>query len=79
MNDTMPDAAQILKDALNLPVKDRAALADKLLASLDDLSEEEAERLWADEAHRRLEEYRGGRATAVPADDVARKVGQVLR
>lgn len=43
---------------LSLAVHDRAALAEKLLASLEELSEEEAERLWAEEAQRRREEYR---------------------
>jgi putative addiction module component (TIGR02574 family) len=63
----MPDAAQVLKNALSLNVQDRAALAERLLASLEELSEEEAERLWAEEAQRRLQEYRGGRAKALPA------------
>ena len=45
-------------------MRDRAALAERLLASLDELSEEEAECLWAEEAQRRLEEYRTGRAKA---------------
>ena len=50
----MPDLPQITRNALNLNARDRAALAEKLLASLEDLGEEEAERLWADEAQRRL-------------------------
>ena len=66
----MPDLTGILEDALNLDVRDRAALAEKLLASLEELSEEEAETLWAEEAQTRLEEYRAGRAKAVPAREV---------
>jgi 2-polyprenyl-3-methyl-5-hydroxy-6-metoxy-1,4-benzoquinol methylase len=34
----------------------------EVLASLEAVSEQEAERLWAEEAQRRLEEYRAGRA-----------------
>jgi hypothetical protein len=56
----MPDPAEVLKDALSLDVHDRAALAQRLLASLDELSEEEAERLWAEEAQRRREDYHRG-------------------
>ena len=63
----MAELAKVLKDALNLDVRDRAALAEKLLASLEELSEEEAERLWAEEAQRRLEEYRAGRAKCTSA------------
>lgn len=38
---------------LKLVPKDRARLAGKLLESLEDLSEEETESLWAQEAERR--------------------------
>jgi putative addiction module component (TIGR02574 family) len=75
----MPDPAQVFKNALSLNVQDRAALAQRLLASLEELSEEEAERLWAEEAQRRLQEYRAGRATALPADEVAKKAGSLFR
>lgn len=75
----MPDLAEVLKGALSLGIDDRAALADKLLASLDELSEEEAERLWAAEALRRLEEYRAGGVTAVDAEEVARKAESLFR
>lgn len=40
--------AEILKSAMSLGVHDRAKLAERLLASLEDLSEEEAEKLWAE-------------------------------
>jgi hypothetical protein len=39
--------------ALKLVPKDRARLAGKLLESLEDLSEEENELIWAQEAERR--------------------------
>ena len=75
----MPDLAEILRSALNLSVNDRAALADRLLASLDELDEEEAERLWAEEAQRRLQEYRAGRVVPVEAQDVAKKAERLFR
>jgi hypothetical protein len=58
----MPDLAEVLRTALSLDVRDRAALAERLLNSLEELSEEAAERLWAEEAQRRLEEFRAGRS-----------------
>jgi putative addiction module component (TIGR02574 family) len=75
----MSDPAEVLKNALSLDVHNRAALAQGLLASLEELSEEEAERLWAEEAQRRLEEYRAGRAKAVRAEEVMKKAGRLFQ
>lgn len=75
----MSNLAEVLRYALNLDVHDRAALAERLLASLEELSEEEADRLWAEEAQRRLEEYRAGRAKAVRAEEVHEKAEKLFR
>ncbi len=75
----MPDLAEVLKTALSLDVHDRAVLAERLLASLEELSEEAAERLWAEEAQRRLEEYRAGRAKAARAEEVHQKAEKLFR
>lgn len=75
----MSDPAELLRNALSLDVRDRATLAERLLASLDELSEEEAERLWAEEAQRRLDEYRAGHARVVRAEEVQEKAGRLLR
>lgn len=75
----MSNLAELIKGAMNLDVRDRATLAEKLLASLEELSEEEAEGLWAEEAQRRLVEYRAGRAKAISADVVHEKVNKLLR
>jgi len=75
----MKKMTDILRTALDLNVRDRAALAEKLLASLDELTEEEAEALWTVEAARRLEEFRVGRARAVPAEDVHMRAERLLR
>ena len=75
----MPDLSEVLKSALSLKVDDRAALAERLLASLDDLGEEEADRVWAQEAQRRLEEYHAGRAGTVDAQDVSHKAERLFR
>ncbi len=48
------DAAEILKDALELPTEARAALAGSLLESLDNEVDEDAEALWATEVNRRV-------------------------
>jgi hypothetical protein len=48
---------EIEAEALKLDPKARARLAEKLLESLEHLSESENERLWADEAERRNAEW----------------------
>ncbi len=64
---------QIEADALNLDIHSRATLAGKLLLSLDEPTSSEVERLWLDEAERRLEEYRSGRVVGIPGDKVFKK------
>ena len=75
----MPDLTEVLKSALSLNVDDRAAVAEKLLASLDDLNEEQSDRLWREEASLRREHFREGRADAVQAHDVAKKAKKLFR
>lgn len=59
-------------EALKLTPRLRAKLAQKLLHSLEALSDAENERLWAEEAMRRDEELETGAATARSAEDVFR-------
>jgi putative addiction module component (TIGR02574 family) len=75
----MTDLDEVLMKALALDVQDRARLAESLLASLDELSEEELERLWVEEAERRLKEYRAGRAKTVSAEEAHRRAQRSLR
>lgn len=75
----MANLAEVIKGAMSLDVRDRATLAEKLLASLEELSEEEADRLWAEESQRRLDQYRAGQAKAVLAEAVHEKVNKLLR
>ncbi len=56
--------------ALNLDTDARAALAEKLLRSLEDLSQEEIDCLWVEEALRRDAELDAGTAKARDAEDV---------
>lgn len=61
---------QVEIEALKLNPQARAELAEKLLKSLEDLSEEDIERLWAEEAVRRDAELDSGTASMRDADDV---------
>jgi len=63
---------QVESEALKLEPKARAELAEKLLRSLEDLSDEEIERLWVKEAIRRDAELDSGSASMRDAEDVFR-------
>ena len=66
-------AKEIENEAMKLTVEERAALAKKLILSLDAPSEAENLQLWVHEAERRLKELREGTANDVPAEEVFRQ------
>lgn len=70
---------QIEVELLKLDVKSRARLAEKLLHSLEQLSDSENEHLWAEEALRRHEELLEGTATLRPAATVLNEVRNALK
>ena len=72
------DISELETQLLDLPLKDRARLAQRLLESLDDLSEAESSRLWLDEAERRGHELDLG-LEAVSAAELDRRVQARLR
>jgi len=59
-------------EVLRLPPRDRARLAEKLLQSLENLSDEENARLWAEEAKRRDQVWDADLTMGRPSDDVFR-------
>jgi len=65
-------------EALKLDPHQRARLAGKLLESLEELSEEENERLWAEEAQRRDADLDANPENARPADEVLREARSKL-
>jgi hypothetical protein len=64
---------EIAAEIMKLDLKDRAMLAKWIVESLDDLSEEEIEALWAEEAERRLDEMERGQVDEIPAKEVLRR------
>lgn len=61
---------ELAAEALQMDVQARAALAKTLLDSLDELSPEEHERLWAEEAESRYQALRAGELSSSPSDEV---------
>ena len=56
-----------------LSLRERAALARRIVESLDELSESEIEALWIEEAERRLDELERGQVTEISAEEVIRR------
>ena len=68
------DAAALLKEALDQPTEERAALADSLLESLDAKLDENAEVAWRKEIYRRLQEIDHGAVELIPWRDAQRRL-----
>ena len=64
----------VTSDALAMTVESRAALAKRLLDSLDELAPEEYERLWVEEAARRYRQLKSGTAKSIPSEEVFAKL-----
>jgi len=67
-----PQMMECEAEALKLPPAERASLAERLIASLDELSDKQNEQLWLNEADRRYREYKNGSISARSAEDVLR-------
>jgi len=65
--------------ALKLSPRERARLAQRLISSLDQEVDADAEKLWRDEAARRLDELKSARVAGIPAERVIRKACSTLR
>jgi putative addiction module component (TIGR02574 family) len=68
------DAAEVLKDALALPLEARAALIGSLMDSLDTEVDEGAENAWREEIRRRLEEIDSAATKLVPWDEARHRL-----
>lgn len=66
------DVAELEAEALKLDPRERARLAEKLLESLETLSEEENENAWIEEAARRDADLDADPARGRHAEDVLR-------
>ncbi len=63
------ESENLLKEALELPPIERAALVDRLLTSLD-RPDDAIDKAWRKEIGARLRAYRSGTAATVSADDI---------
>ncbi len=65
--------------ALHLPAHERATLAERLIASLDEIDDSENERLWVEEAERRYHAYKKGHISARSVDEVINEARARIR
>src|SRR5260370_33812616 len=75
-------AQELLREALTLPVAERADVAAELLASLDDAETEnlaEVEAAWTAEIERRARRVMAGESGRVPWEDGRRRAEAELR
>ncbi len=61
---------QVLKEALALPLQERAELVERLLATFQSAPDPQLDELWAREAEDRLDAYDRGELKGVPAEEV---------
>ena len=71
----MPDIHTVTNEALQLAPVQRAELIESLLASFDP-QRNTIDKLWADEAERRVDAYDQKQMTASTAEDVFKRIDQ---
>lgn len=70
--------AKVISQALSLPPRSRAKLAEKLLESLDDPKQREIDFSWAAEVEDRIDACDKGDLKAIPGREVFRKLKRIL-
>ena len=60
------NTAKVVTEALSLPPRSRARLADKLLESLNQPRQGEVNKLWAAEVEDRIDAYEKGEIKVIP-------------
>jgi putative addiction module component (TIGR02574 family) len=68
------NSAKVISNALSLPPRSRAKLAERLLESLDDPRQKEVDRLWADEVESRIDAYERGQLKAIFGEEAFRQL-----
>lgn len=65
---------RVIEEALSLPADVRLSLVEKLLTSLNLPIDAEINRLWAEEAERRVSQIEVGEVKMVPGEEVFSKI-----
>lgn len=73
-----PKLLEIEREAIRLPVKDREALAERLMRSVRRKPLTQVEEAWIKEAERRFSEWRRGKRVGVPCDRALKQIRRDL-
>ena len=65
---------RVAEEALSLPADARLGLVEKLLTSLNLPIDEDIDRLWSEEAERRVAQLDAGEAKLIPGEEVFSKI-----
>ena len=71
-------AEKLVDEAMALPLEDRAFLAHKLLVSLDNTVDADAEEQWNQVIDRRSREIEEGKVTCRPVEEVVQEIRHKL-
>ncbi len=69
----MRKTEDLFDEAISLPVEERTLLVDKLLQSLNP-TQGEIDKLWAEEAEKRVKEIAEGSVKTIPGESVFSKI-----
>jgi len=67
-------AERLIEEALMLPLEDRAELADKLLQSLNIPTQSDIDRMWMEEAEKRVSEYDEKKIESLNGENVIKEI-----
>lgn len=70
---------QIVHDAMQLSPAQRAELADVLVESFETTPPDEVQKLWVDEANKRLAEVRSGKVKTIPGNEVLAEAHRLIQ
>jgi len=65
---------KVVDEALLLPADDRVGLVEKIIESLNLPTRSEVDKLWAEEAERRIQELDDGNVDLIPGETVFAKI-----
>jgi putative addiction module component (TIGR02574 family) len=70
---------EITEEALRLPADERVVLAESLLLTIDEKHDLLVDESITAELERRLEDFRDGKVTGIPADEAFRRIRETLK
>ena len=65
---------RVTEEALSLPAEIRLNLVEKLITSLNLPTDKDIDRLWAEEAERRISQIEAGEVKLVPGEEIFSKI-----